>query len=110
MREFQRFKNEANSSIAHWDIICWRFLIIKIYEKLIELFESFHKFKYNKILHLHKSMRHRRICFIFEALDFAYWDLQYGLFEFLLYVWCDVCVRGFQLQVLDGWILKILEL
>ena len=39
-----------------------------------------HEFECNKTSHLHKSMRHERICFIFETLESTHWGLQFKLF------------------------------
>ena len=33
MSEIQCFKNEANSSMTHWDIDCWRFRVIQNHDK-----------------------------------------------------------------------------
>ena len=48
--------------------------------------------------HLNNSMRHGRICFIFQALKSSYWGLQFACFQFLSYCPYRVCARGLQLH------------
>ena len=49
MNEIQRCKNETNLFDAYWIISCWKFLIIKVYERLsvrIEVFTNLNATKF----------------------------------------------------------------
>ena len=73
----QYFKNYWIRSIAHWVIACWRFVYIKTHVSLPSAMPS--------TSHLNNSMRHRRIFFIFIALDSSHWGLPNSLFRYLSY-------------------------